>query len=410
MAWLLRQTPSEDVMAAKPKDTATFTNTAQDAVLKDINKRLAAGEDVFGDEEWALEHGDPEAIAAAQAATELAKAEQEAADEAAVSKALNGDDEEDAPEVKPEPKPKPAAKAAPKKAAAKKPVAKAAAPEPEQETEQDSEEDEDGEEVADEPVAEAEEEEVGETMDAVAQDEQPEPVAVVASPVEPTIAEAEADFVAPLPPGTRTPQQLAARRAELETEAEKAFDDHDEGALSRKEYHEKMRPINQELSRLTREEAVIEMHGLAVRAYEERVLNKILAAGKKAGLDYSDQEAADEFDASLNMLFKSKSSAGKSFSEIANKAHKMVMGLHGKLDAPAPAPAPKVAAVLKKVDKTPPARQNVQAPMSLRNIPAAAASSGGTSAFDTLAPLTGQDYQEAYRRAPKDALQRWMDS
>lgn len=103
---------------------------------------------------------------------------------------------------------------------------------------------------------------------------------------------------------------------------------------------------------------------------EQAVIADIVARGGAAGLDYAGRaELQAQFNAAIDALDKSPAYTNKTFAEVAEAAHQLVMSMNGKAaaaPAPAPANAPTAAA-----PATPPTRTAPPMPPTLRDLPAA---------------------------------------
>jgi hypothetical protein len=308
-------------MVKKKLDTSTFSNAADEAVLADIEKRRAAGEDVFGDEE------EGEATAAADA--------------------------------------------------------------PPGDTPPDDLDD-------DTPPA-------GDATQVGANDAKPAAEAAQAPPGDATTPTAAIDepaaALAPVVYQTPTRADLEKQRDTLLTEKGKAFDEFDEGTITREQYLARVNAADTSLMDLSAKAALQEANEQTRLAAQDAKLKTIKEAAKKAGvLDYdTDEAAADEFDAAMVFVAKVPANAKLSFDQLADKAHAAVLAQRGITTAPPPPPPP-------------PLRGAPPIPLTLGNVPAAAQPNGTGGINEELSRLNGLDFQERIGAMPKAQRDAWLDS
>lgn len=135
--------------------------------------------------------------------------------------------------------------------------------------------------------------------------------------------------------------------------------------------------------------------------YNSRVLKSLIAT-RKAEVDYAnDAKAQRQFDQALSMLGADPDNAGRDFAEIAEEAHRAVAALRG-VQAAAPTNQ-------RKPSQPPDRRPQVQAPVTLRDMPAAAQSNSGGSLEEQLGRLSGVAYEEAFSKLSPAAKARLLD-
>lgn len=124
----------------------------------------------------------------------------------------------------------------------------------------------------------------------------------------------------------------------------------------------------------------------ATRDAENAAMSALAMQSKAAGLiDYAmDQAAAAQFDALFAATKLDPANAGKSASELVEKAHTAVLTLRGIAPAAKPTPA---------AERVTPA-----APLTLRGLPNAATSNSGGTVADSIGRLTGDAYRAAWSK------------
>lgn len=184
---------------------------------------------------------------------------------------------------------------------------------------------------------------------------------------------------------TEQRKAISAKRAQVEEQWE-------QGAITDEQRAEQLDAIDSELfdlaSRAGSAQALAEFNRQQIAAQQMAKLDELRAAGAKAGLDYSNADVADDFDAMMQRLAQRPEYAGKDFSALADEAHRRVMVLHGKLEAAAE-PPPAAAA--------PAARPNPRAAALpvLSSLPPAGQPAVGNTLVEELAAIDDPDALEA---------------
>ncbi len=187
-----------------------------------------------------------------------------------------------------------------------------------------------------------------------------------------------------------------AERAKLTTKEQEIEDKWTAGDLTDAERNKQMaglRDERDELTRLqTRAETLADMNKQRQVEHQSRVLRTLADSSKKAGqLDYSDAKVGAAFDRMLHAVAGDPDNASKSYAEIAQMTHDALCAARGVKPAAAAAPAPAQAGA-------PVARKAPDAPITLRNLPAAATPNTGGDQLQAMAHLKGQAYQDAFNR------------
>lgn len=177
------------------------------------------------------------------------------------------------------------------------------------------------------------------------------------------------------------------------------------GALSDTERAAQVGAIDDQLDDLlkqaTRAETLAEVNRQNALSEQTRVIEAIRRDGAKAGIDYQpDGEAAGQFDTALQVLAARKDAAGKSFEDLAQQAHRMVLALNGKLapaasPAPAPAAAPAAASPVPAPTPAPATKPPVSIPPTLGHMPAAARPPIANDFMSEFAGIDDPDRAEA---------------
>lgn len=218
-------------------------------------------------------------------------------------------------------------------------------------------------------------------MEAVSTPQVPEPQA--AAPI-PTV---EGEPVIPPPSGIDT-KAVEAKLDELEAklaEAERAWEAGELKDLA--EYQSLKREVRRESMaaqrELARAEALDSLHQQATQqlhAIQQKTIDRIMAEGKAAGLDYADPAKQAAFNAAINLAAALKPNAH--WSEVYASAHKTVMQAAGLTVAQAPAPKAAAPAAAPRPKPAAP-------PQTLRGLPSAQAANIGNDVEEQLTTATG---------------------
>lgn len=202
----------------------------------------------------------------------------------------------------------------------------------------------------------------------------------------------------PLPVLNVDKTDFAAERAKL-TEQEQAIEDKwTAGDITDGDRNKQMAALRDQRDDLTRRqtraETLDDMNRQQQMTYQTRVLRNLAEQSKKAGqLDYHDPKVGAAFDRMLSAVAGDPENEGKSYAEVAQLAHDALCAVRGVKTAAvaaAPAAAPAAAAAA--------ARKPPAAPVTLRNLPAAATPNTGGDALQAISNLKGQAYQDAFAR------------
>lgn len=137
-----------------------------------------------------------------------------------------------------------------------------------------------------------------------------------------------------------------------------------------------------------RAETLIEANAQNQAAFQQRAIQKLIAATKNE-VDYAaDPKAQKQFDTAMNTIMADPDNAGLEYTELLAQAHRVVAAVRGVQTAPAAKPP--AAAADRRPTGTP--------PVTLRNIPAASTPNANGDINDQLGRLKGQDYEAAFAK------------
>jgi hypothetical protein len=192
------------------------------------------------------------------------------------------------------------------------------------------------------------------------------------------------------------------QRAALTTEKAQALKKLMDGEIDAEEYAAVETRVSESISDLDsariRAETLIEANTQNVAAYQQKAIQKLIAA-TKTEVDYAaDPKAQKQFDTALNTILSDPDNANLEYTELLTQAHRVVAAVRGLHIANAPAATPGAPATR---------RPNVTAPVTLRNIPAAATPNANGDINDQMGRLKGQDFEAAFDKL-SPAQQRAM--
>ncbi len=141
-----------------------------------------------------------------------------------------------------------------------------------------------------------------------------------------------------------------------------------------------------------RAETLQEVNTQSAAQSQAAVIQALISRAKDEVPYATDAKAQRQFDMALSILTADPDMAGKSFTELTNEAHKVVLKLRGIADKPAAKTAEELAAEAE-------ARMpGGKPPVTLRNIPPAATANTGGNITEALSRLSGQEYEAAYNK------------
>ena len=184
---------------------------------------------------------------------------------------------------------------------------------------------------------------------------------------------------------------------EREAEIDKKWTD---GTITDDDRNKQLRQLRVDQADLTREqtraETIEHINIQRTQEYQAKVLSKLASESKASGLlDYGDAKVAASFDRMLGAVAGDPENAGKSFRDLVNITHEALCAARGvkAKSAPAPAASSAGAPAAPAAGRVPP-----KAPVTLRDLPAAATSHTGGGAIEAMGNLKGQAYQDAFNR------------
>lgn len=137
-----------------------------------------------------------------------------------------------------------------------------------------------------------------------------------------------------------------------------------------------------------RAETLQELNTQSAQKTQTQVIQSLVARTAQEVPYATDAKAQRQFDMALQQVAADPDNAGKSFADLANEAHTVVLALRGvapKAQAPAPAPAQ-------------PRKPEGAAPVTLRSLPAASTAHTGGNILEQLSRLSGPEYEAAYAK------------
>ena len=228
---------------------------------------------------------------------------------------------------------------------------------------------------------------------------------------EPAAAEAEPEADPVLQFKGEAPADVAQQIADLRKERLAARKKWSAGEIDEDELDALESPIEDTLAELQRQQTVAETMAEAARQQQKheeeravreamRFVDKLRGDAKKEGIDYGTAkeptEAAYEFDRQRQALALDPKWQKKSFAEQAARAHEIVVKLHGKPAAAAPAPA--------AARRAAPA-----APTTLRELPAADRANAGGDLEDQWKAATGAAADRLWAKLTPAQQSRLLD-
>lgn len=209
---------------------------------------------------------------------------------------------------------------------------------------------------------------------------EPEPVAAAAPVPAPVLQQPAVQLFQ-----TRDPKDIAADKESLLTQKAEAFKKYSDGTMAPEDYEAVEREVLSKLSTIGGEEAMLAMNRQIIDRQADQAITAIKLTSKAAGLDYdADQNAVEEFNASLQMLSSLAAAKTWSLPELYQRAHNQVLALRG-LQQTAPTAKPMAARA------APP-----NPPTTLRNVPPAASTEASGGLNEELARLTGQAFENRW--------------
>jgi hypothetical protein len=222
------------------------------------------------------------------------------------------------------------------------------------------------------------------------EDIDPDVLAAIANgddtPARPVVAD-------PLNFNVNAPADYKATRASLISEKAEAMAKLMSGEIDAGEYAAIEARVMDGLEDLSaqriRAETLQEVNTQSAAQSQQTVIQSLIERTKTEVPYASDAKAQRQFDMAMQGLSADPDMAGKSFSDLANEAHKVVLALRGI------APKPNAADVAAAAEARKP---DGKAPVTLRGIPAASTANAGGNIAEQLSRLSGQEYEAAYNK------------
>jgi len=199
----------------------------------------------------------------------------------------------------------------------------------------------------------------------------------------------EDDGPAPARFQTADRKALDTDRATLLADKAKNLKSLMDGEMTPEDYAAKETEIASRLEAITVQRTLIEANAQNETNALRSAVSEIMETAKDEGtLDYlADKKAQSQFDLAFNMLRADPDNAKRSPRALAREAHASVLAIRGISKAAATPAATK-----------PPAREPGKAPITLRDVPAAATANAGGTKLDAVGQLRGQDFQNAWSK------------
>lgn len=195
------------------------------------------------------------------------------------------------------------------------------------------------------------------------------------------------------------PADLKEQRTALRAEKAAAFQKLMDGEIDAAAYAVEEDRIADSLEALNRQQVRAETLQEVNRQNDVTSSQKVIATlirTTKAEVDYAaDPKAIAQFDRALGLVVGDPDHARLSFKEQTDLAHKMVKALRGVTTAPAAASAP---GAQPQQNGVPDRRPKEAAPITLRDMPNAAQAATGGGVIEQISQLTGQEYEAAFAR------------
>lgn len=194
-------------------------------------------------------------------------------------------------------------------------------------------------------------------------------------------------------------EQRTALRAEKAAAFQKLMDGEIDAAAYAAEEDRISESLDALSRQQSRAEVLQEVNRQNDETSNTKVINNLIRTAK-AEVDYAaDPKAIKQFDQALAMIGNDPDNAGLSFKEQTDKAHDMVKALRGVTSkTPTPTPTAENTNTGRKPGEAPDRRPKVNAPVTLRDMPNAAQAQTGGGVIEQMASLTGQAYEEAFAK------------
>lgn len=226
--------------------------------------------------------------------------------------------------------------------------------------------------------------------------------AATETPAEPAPAEDEPPAAAqPAMFKADLPADYKAQRAELLKAKAAAMKQLMDGEIDAEEFATVESELADKLEDLTaqriRAETLQEANAQTQQAYQQREIQKLIRSAK-ADVDYTkDAAAIKQFDQALAIISADPDNATADYSDLIADAHKMVLALRG-LKPAAPPPA-------QRQQRGP----GGEAPVTLRNLPAASTPNVSGGVAEQLSRLSGPAYEAAFAKLSPSQRAQMLD-
>lgn len=204
----------------------------------------------------------------------------------------------------------------------------------------------------------------------------------------------------PLRFNAQVPTDYKTARSTLLAEKAEAMEKLMSGEIDAKEYAGIEAKVMDGLEDLSaqriRAETLIEANAQTAAKSQGDAIQALIMRAKDEVPYATDAKAQKQFDMALKLQLDDADNAGKPFAHAVNEAHKVVLALRGITEKPVGKTKEQLDAQANAAAEA--RKPNGNAPVTLRNIPAASVSNTGGSITDQLARLSGQEYEAAYAK------------
>lgn len=254
-----------------------------------------------------------------------------------------------------------------------------------------------------------------EATEATAREQQEQAAAAATAAAAAQAGEPDID-VRPVLVGVVDQKKLTDAREALEAKVDEIEDKYVRNELTDEERNTQLKVARRELNAALMAEASnqakLETNQQSRMSAQFAVYDKLKPIALKQGVDYAkDVKAQKAFDQALTLVLGDEDSAALSFGQQVFKAHGIVKAMLGvktptttTTTTTTTTAKPGAAAAGKPAPRVPP-----KAPVTLRGVPAAAASNAG-DAVELGGKLRGVDYEAWYARQPASVKRALLDS
>lgn len=191
----------------------------------------------------------------------------------------------------------------------------------------------------------------------------------------------------------QVPEDYAAQRTALLVKKNAALKELMDGTIEAEAYaaieNEVATALEDLAAQRIRAETLIEANYQAEANYQSAQIQLLIK--RTAGeVDYANDEAArQQFDRSMAVLQQDPAGKGMSYLDLINTTHQMVAAMRGVTAKAAPA---------SNAPARQPRKPDAEAPITLRNLPAAAGTNSNGDLIDHISRLKGPEYEQAFAK------------